>query len=247
MTRGTSIVGLLVAAALCGCALGAAGASAYTLHECVTAGSGGTVTTRYTSATCETTNPSGTFETKPISTITAQSVKATGTSEFTLRTVIAGVPFKVVCTGLGSSGATAINAEEPAGSGTMLMKGTGKLLCTGASVAEPMSVGCTVPSTIETAELKWTTGASGSIKYEPSTLGGPIATFSVTGCTGPHSILNGTKELSGTLQSALETATTQAFTTSSGSTARIGGQAATFTGKYHFSTPGGQILGLETP
>jgi len=241
MNRMKSVLTLGLLSALCLCAFGASTASAVptgvTLHECTNLfeGTGGNP---YTSATCETVGPGG-YGTAPIS--GTQSVVATGTSNFVLSATVAGVKFTITCTGLESVGATATNGTSGE---EMFASGEGKTKFTGCTVTAPVGKGCVVPGTIETVNLSSKTNAAMGTKYTPKS-GEEFVTIPVTKCT--TEALNGNKIVKGSATSETKTVTTQAFTTTSGSSLTFGGQAATFTGDYHFSTTNGTRLALETP
>jgi hypothetical protein len=244
MTRSKSVLGLLCLGALCLAAFGAANAFAagYTLHECVAKGSGGTGVL-YTSSTCETQSASGTFETEPLPANESKAAKATQTSNFTLSATIGGVVLATTCTGLEAPGLEQTNEEL---GGEMFVTGkNGTSKFTGCVVTAPKEKGCVVPSTLETVVLKSKTNASGSTKIEPAS-GSTFITIPVTGASCP-TVLKGEKTLAGFAVSARESAPTQAFTSTSGSSLVFGGQTATLTGRYHLSTPTGEILGLEPP
>lgn len=238
MTRGKTLLGALFAIALCMSAIGASGAFAaetgYTLHECKER-PGGTGT-RYSSSTCETKSETGNFETFDLA-LTNQKVKATGTSEFLLKSTNAGVNFEIKCSTL-SAEPTVSNVLTGE---NMHVTDEGATSFTGCSVVAPAGKGCTVSSTLTTNNLTSDTNATGGTKFEPET-GKPFITIAVTGCS--NSALNGNKEVKGTATSVRVNGATQEFTSGS-SSLTFGGQAATFTGKYHLSTLDGTMLYLE--
>jgi hypothetical protein len=239
MSRMKSALGLGLLSALCLCAFGASSASAMTAHECLqSAGTGGI---SYTSSACTTAGAGG-WQKVPIA--GTQSVKFTGTSSFTLSATVAGVKFTITCSGQESVGATLANSEV---GGEMIVSGEGKTKFTGCSVTAPVGKGCVVPGTIETVNLASTTAGGGALmgaKFTPKA-GEEFVTIPVTKCT--TEALNGNKVVKGSAKSETKTPTTQAFTTTSGSSLTFGGQAATFTGEIHASTTDGTPLLLETP
>jgi hypothetical protein len=235
--------------ALCVGVFGATNAFAeptgYTLHECVAKGSGGT-SVIYT-ANCAEKSASGTAETKPIETKEPVEAAGTGTSNFILKATLAGVNFETTCTGLeGMPRVQNVLTGE-----FMHVTAQGAVTFTGCTVTAPTGEGCVVANvgktkgTLSTVNLKSDTTATGSTKFEPAS----ETTFieiEVSGCS--VAFLNGVKAITGTATSARETATMQAFTTTSGSSLTFGGQAGTMTGRYHrATTTGGSsvILSLE--
>jgi hypothetical protein len=241
MTRGKSALGVLAISVLAVCAFGASNASAYTIHECAElVGTG----VKYTDGSCSVESGTGKWQTVARPANTPFNAQVTPTSNFVLSATVGGVNFAITCTGLEAPGLALTNKEE---AGSMFVTSTSKSKFTGCSVTAPKEKGCTVPAAIETVELKSKTDASGNTKYEPST-GTKFVTIPVTKCS--TEALNGEKEVTGTAQSSRKTASTQAFTATSGSALKFGGQAATFTGEYHSATlaaAGGQTLGLELP
>jgi hypothetical protein len=237
MSRRRSIIGVLTVIALCMGAIGVTNAFAeqtgYTLHECVAKGSGGTGVI-YT-ANCVEKNTGGTAETKPIE--TPKGVAATSTSSFVLSTTVGGVNFVITCTGLEAM-PTVTNVLTGE---FMHVTDEGATTFTGCTVTAPLK-SCVVANPggtkgiLTTVNLKSDTTATGSTKFEPAS-GTTFIEIEVSGCT--VAALNGTKSVTGTATSARETATTQAFTATSGSALFFGGQAATFTGKYHLATTTG--------
>jgi len=239
MSRRRSIIGVLTVIALCMGAIGVTNAFAeqtgYTLHECVAKETGGTKVL-YT-ANCAEKNTGGTAETKPIVTEKPVEVAATGTSSFELETTIAGVEVTITCTGL-----EAMPKVQNVLTGEFHhVTDEGATTFTGCTVTKPLK-SCVVANpgkakgTLTTVNLKSDTTATGSTKFEPAS-GTVFIEIEFSGCT--VSALNGTKSVTGTAVSARETATTQAFTATSGSTLKFGGQTAMLTGKYHLATTTG--------
>jgi hypothetical protein len=254
MSRRRSIIGVLTVIALCMGAIGVTNAFAeqtgYTLHECVAKGSGGTGVI-YT-ANCAEKSTGGTAETKPIVTTEPVEVAATSTSNFILKATIAGINFEITCSGGTGTALEAMPKVKNVLTGEFHhVTDEGATTFTGCKVTAPAGKGCVVANvggakeTLTTVNLKSDTTASGSTKFEPVS-GTTFIEIEVSGCT--TSALNGTKTVTGSATSARESATTQAFTTTSGSALLFAGQNATFTGKYHLATTtggSGTILSLE--
>jgi hypothetical protein len=249
MNHRRALLRTLGLAALCTGVFGASNAFAeqtgYTLHECVAKGTGGTGVL-YT-ANCAENSASGTAETKPIETKAPVEAASTGTSNFILKSTVAGVNFESTCTGLGGMP----RVQNVLTGEFMHVTAEGPVTFTGCTVTAPAGKGCVVANvggskgTLTTVNLKSDTTATGSTKFEPAT-GTTFIEMEVSGCS--VAFLNGTKPITGTATSARETAVTQAFTTSSGSSLTFGGQAGTMTGKYHRATTtggSGVILSLE--
>lgn len=247
MSKRKSILGILIASAMCICAVGAFGvssASALTMHECTEASG---TTGSYTTSECSVTSETGKFHWVPI--VGKQTLTPTATTNFTLGAVVGGVKFKIVCTALGGT-ATAENTEA---AGEMKIVGTGVAEYSGCSVSEPAGKSCVVANPIKTVELSSTTKEM-KFTYTPKS-GEKFTTIVVSGCT--VTALNGEKEVKGTAVAEVEepgtgtemgtAGTTQKFTETSGSTLTFGGQAATFLGSLHYSTANGTKVAALTP
>jgi len=242
MNKKKSLVGALLASALCVCALGAfaaTSASAATMHECLSTGGG--TGTKYTTSECNTPG-SGSFETVAIPAGSAVNVTPTGTSNFTLGITAGGVKFKISCTGLMGIGteaggeATAENNASP-----MDVKGMGRSEFTGCGVVEPTT--CTVNSTLTTTDLTSTTEG---LKTKFTANSGTFINILVGGTSCPEA-LKGNKAVKGSATSVANGTTSQEFTETS-SALTFGGQAATFLGKYHTATKAnGVLIALEEP
>lgn len=242
MSHRKTILAILGLGAACLIALAASNASATMLHECkkeVGVGTGH----RYSSAACTTRSGTGEYETVPIS--GSQTVIPTLTSEkATFSGTVAEVAFSFACTGATSANSKAENVgSEPSAS----VKGTGKTIFLGCVVTKPAAVGCAIPETLETAELKAvTTGLTTT--FEPAS-GTKVLTVEFSGCTGAASSLNGAQIVEGSL-SAITTQgnpATQEFTKTSGSKLVISEVETTFEAGVHYKTSNGALLGLRTP
>jgi hypothetical protein len=167
----------------------------------------------------------------------AVSVTSGGTS--TLAVTVAGVKFKISCTG--QSGTAVINNSGG--------KGVGSNITTtyeGCSVTEPSGKGCSVPASISTETLKSESNEM-NIKYMPAS-GETFAVITVSGCS--NTALNGKKSLTGSAQSVVEAGTPelQQWTSSSGSALKFAGQSATFISANSLHTTVGEIkVGALTP
>jgi hypothetical protein len=254
MSHRKSILGVLVVGALCFCSLSAASAFAgegLTLHECVS--EVGTPNSSYSSSTCETTETGGAWhwKTLPVNTpvkVVPTLTPTTGGSEIhaVMRGVIGGVSYRITCTGLTSTNSEAENVLT----GTVMsVKGHGKTKFTGCSMPAPVESGCTVPSTLETNELNTTT-SNMTTTYKPAAgLEEKFITFTISGCTGGFTVLNGSKTAKGSVASVVEGTmlnASQMFTETSGSSLTFGGQTAIFEAVIHLSTENGARLGLFT-
>jgi hypothetical protein len=93
MTRRGSILGALLLSAVCLCAFGAANASATTLYVCEEVSKG---TGKFTDAHCESAG-GGDFATVAAKEGEAKEVTPTGTTEFVIKTVIAGIAVEAHC------------------------------------------------------------------------------------------------------------------------------------------------------
>lgn len=224
-------------------AFSAANASAATYETYNTKSlGGGTGTLWNTSCTAE--EAGGPNETYPIALNTAKPVNVTGTSNFVLSATVGGVAFQITCEGLESVGGTITNTEPKAGE--MVGTGTGKSKFTKCKATKPAGNVCTVAETLETVELSSKTVEMG-IKYTPKE-GETFITITVGGASCPAA-LKGEKAVKGSAESATFDMVTQEFTAASGSALTFGGQAATFTGKYHVANVDGtgMLIGIGTP
>lgn len=239
MTRRKSILGALTLSALCLCAFGAANAYAVKsiqLHECKETTKG--TPTQYNSSACNVKEVGGAFQTEKITTL-KNSFKSTQTSAFTLAATVAGVKFKIECSTLNGTGEGENSGEIAVGSNIVEV-------FSGCKVTEPAGKGCTVPEKITTNTLKSETKEMKAI-YTPAS-GETFVTITVSGCSVEG--LNGAKPVTGSASAVVteETPTTAEFSATSGSALKFGGQTATFIGKAHIATsPGGQVVALETP
>jgi hypothetical protein len=211
-------IGTMVLAGLLLAAIGAPNAGAVTLHECKEAAGTGTA---YSDSGCSVKSEAGKFQLVPVPAGTALTFTNGGTSTLTM--TIAGVKFKISCTG-GSGSGSATNEEE---GGTMKVRGTGGVAkFEGCSVTEPAGKGCTVPSTISTETLKSETVEMKDV-ITPA-LGETFTTITVSGCS--TSALNGSKSITGKASGINTNGMTTEFTASSGSELKFGGQNATLIG-----------------
>ena len=197
MTLRRPIIGASLLCALCFCALGAASASATTLHVCSAFENGVTTTAqRYTTSHCEpgTTSVTGAFGTKPIPAVNTK-VTTTATKPFKLRGTVAGVAVTLECKKLESPGATATNEEVE---GKMRAKGVGKLVYTECIVVAPAEKKCVVKegkvSTKNIESLSEDIGEVMRVKYTP-TEAGIFAEITIEKCT--VLALNGTFPVKG--------------------------------------------------
>ncbi len=234
-------LGALLACAAAFAVFGSGTAAASTLHECLKSTEG--TSQRYSDSECTTKSETGEFRTVPLPVKEAKKVKATGTSNFVLKSAPLGIQNEITCTEMSSNGATAENNEE---GGKMDVKGGAqKTVFKNCTVNKP--AGCTVAEPIETKPITSTTedlaGEVHRTKFTPVT-GTEFVTITLSNC----GLLNGGHTVNGTASSEGEGTTTQAFTTSSGSSLTFFGATATLEGKYHVATEAnGQLLALETP
>lgn len=159
-----------------------------------------------------------------------------GESEFlsagTFSATIAGTKLTVACSKLTNSSGVAENVEEL---GVEKVKGKEMVMVySQCKVTAPAEKGCKVAEPITTAKLKTTAAEeAGTTKewLEPES-GTRIATLSISGCS--ISALNGEKELTGTMVGVVPSAETEQclleFTTTSGSSLKLAGSSATYTG-----------------
>lgn len=228
MSRIKVMIGVLSAAALVVCALGASSASALTMEECnAPAGP-------ETGVACN-----GGFWKGATG-----AIRATG-GESTLFSTVGGVEFEIVCKKLTGTG-TSENVES---GGQMHIKGTNIVVSyEECAVTKPAGGKCTVPSTITTNNLKATT-VSGTMgqKYEP-TEGSTFVSIAVGGAECPVA-LKGTKNVTGTAtatsNAAQEEAGEQVFNIVSGEPEfgelKYAGQNATFKSSNTFETANNTI------
>ena len=261
-----SILGAMLLSTLAFCAFGASSASASTMHECVkevgTAGGN-----KFTDESCQTVdNVNGTWQTKPISlntkiglepTLTETAGGGTGGAgeeagvHAVLHGTVGGVEYRITCNKLTSPNSAAENREV---GGQMVIEGTGKLVL-GCESGMKKPTQCTVPATIETAELRLTTvdEASGEmfIKYTPVS-GTKVFTMNISNAAGKTcpEALRGEKTAEGSVRARIDSSDKrmQTFDSTSGSELKFGGQPALFTATVHFkNTATGRTVASETP
>jgi hypothetical protein len=241
MSRFKAGVGVLVLSAICVCAIGVGSASALTAHECLAAVG---TSTEYTSGSCTTAGAGG-FHTVPLS-AGKHKIKVTraGTGVSTLAVTVSEVKFKISCTGESGSGEI---ENTGTGTGSQII-GSGIVVSyEGCTVVEPAGKGCAVPSTITTNSMNAETPKETMKTVYSPTTGETFFTIVVSGCTAEA--LNGSKPVTGTEASIVETATpkVQEFTASSGSALKIGGSAATLISSNGTDTTDGTAIAAETP
>jgi hypothetical protein len=240
-------VGVAVMSALCVCAVGVGSASALTAHQCENTGGSGIGTgTRYETSSCTAVNQtSGNFETVRVAGKNSGKVTPGPTGVSTLAATVAGVKFKISCTG--ESGTAEL---ENTGSGTSSQVLGSAIVVNyeGCTVVEPKEKGCKVPSTITTNSLKAETPKETMKTVYTPTTGETFVTIVVSGCSSEA--LNGSKPVTGSATSLVPEGVMgelQEFTSTSGSALKFGGQAATFISANKLCTNNGTPIYLETP
>lgn len=241
MTRRNSILGALLASALCLCAFGASNALAVKsvqLHECKESATGTeTTAVEFADAGCqEVKTPGGKFRTALVEGKANLTTYTTGSS--TLSTIFSGVKVKIECSTLMGEGTGENTAEA--------FKGSGKEVFTGCKVVEPSGKGCVVPEPISTNPLSIESNGM-KVNYSPPA-GMPFGEITIEGATCPV-FLVGRKPVTGTASGEVTegSPTTVEFTATSGSALKFGGQAATFIANGMVRTPEGADISLETP
>ena len=258
MNRARGIFGTLLLSALAVSALGAANASALTMHECVQAE--GTAT-EYTSSTCETegkggyhtTSVTGEIELENTLTPTTAGMNVTAGEEagthIALHFVSGGIAVQITCTGATGSGE---GQNEQVGE-AMKVSGTGHATYTGCKIAGSTKAAenCQVPETLEPGEVSLTTEADKVvIKPNEGTTFITIPFTSKAGKTCPAAIL-GEKKVTGVAKGSVASPTSVEFTSESGSELKLGEVPAQLTVVTHVKGNGGcfgeQLVALETP
>jgi hypothetical protein len=232
--------GIAGAAAVCVCALyfgaiGAGPASATWTETCSNTKVNEFTFTWYTDAACQNKNALGKYHrlvNKPFGSIWTH-IFLIPFAEDQVSATIGGVKLTVACKGLTNSSGVAENVEEL---GVEKVKGKEMVMVySECSVKAPAEKGCKVAEPITTTKLKTTAAqpeATQKVWFEPES-GTKIATLSISGCS--ISELNGSKELTGTIVGVVPSAETEQsqieFTTTSGSSLKLAGASATYTGE----------------
>jgi hypothetical protein len=228
------------AAAVCACmlylgAIGAGPASATWTESCTNTKVTEFTQTWYTDAQCQNKNVLGKYHRlvrKPLGSIWTHSL-IIPFAEHQVSATISGVKLTVGCEEQTNTSGVAENFEELG-----IEKVRGKEMVNVYSeckVKAPAEKGCKVAEPITTTKLKTLAAqpeATQKVWLEPES-GTKIATLSISSCS--IGALNGERELTGTMVGvvpATETEQSQVeFTTSSGSSLKLAGQSATYTGE----------------
>lgn len=228
-------LGAALATAFCVSAFSAASASALTanLEGCVH--HEGTVT-EFANSKCTLVQTGGGWHKESVG--ITKEVAAANSTTFTLASTIAGVKFKISCTGLSGSGTAEDVGAEVLGSGI-------GLTFSGCTVPEPAGKLCQVKAGgEENGKIKTNTLKSVATRTaeEPNayknvfipTTGTVFVTIEVNKCTSEA--LNGAKELTGSATGiSPENGMSEEFSEKSGSELKLGGQVATLTGTNEFA------------
>lgn len=236
MSRRIAGLATLVLLALCVGAVAGdrAAASNLELHECWNASITSFSLVRYANSECTTEKAGGAWGWKLTSEAVSGTVSMAGSSS--LAATVAGIKFRIECSGLNGSGSGENSGGKILGTGIVVHY-------TGCTVPEPTGGKCSVAEELSTNSLKAESNGT-KIKYVP-TSGATYMTISVSGATCPEA-LKGTKEVKGQATAAVEgtgsvKGAIQSFTATSGSELTYGGQAATF-----LSTNGAEaVSGVE--
>jgi hypothetical protein len=230
---------IAAAAAICACtlylaAIGAAPASASWTETCTNGQKTEQTFTWYNDSDCRTLNSLGPYHrvlNVPYMSIWTH-IFLPATADSQVSATIGGVKLTVKCQGLTNSSGVAENIEEL---GVKKVKGKEMVMSySKCSVIAPAEKGCKVAEPITTTKLKTTAAQvekTQKVTFEPES-GTKIATLSISSCS--ISGLNGEKELTGSIVGVVPaTATEQSliqFTSTSGSSLKLAGQTATYTG-----------------
>jgi hypothetical protein len=226
------------------CVAGAASAPALTLHRCESNFAPVGTGTTY-EVGCEVENKAGKFETVPIKANEWVQLTVAQTAPFAFSTQIALIKTEITCETLAGS-EQARNEEPKAG----VMQVSGKevsLKFTNCKVAKPAGFGCKVAEPIETTEAS-SLASVVSRTLTPVNAENMFTNITISGCTGAAKALNGTREVTGAATGEIpaEHPGFTNFTETSGSSLKIGGQNATFTGLTSLEQ-GFVRVGTETP
>lgn len=223
------------ACAICFGAIGAGSASATWTETCTDKSVKEFTFTWFTDATCSTkfiTGPYHRLTNKPLGSIWTHNL-ILPFDEHQVSATIGGVKFTASCKELSNTSGVAENVEEL---GVEKVKGKEMVMVySECSVKAPAEKGCKVAEPITTTKLKTTAAqpeATQKVWFEPES-STKIATLSITSCS--IGALNGSKELTGTIVGVVPSAETEQstieFTTTSGSSLKLAGQTATYTGE----------------
>jgi hypothetical protein len=221
-----AFLGALLVVALV-CALGAAGASAITLHACEEGGAGATAQ-EYTGGTCET-KGAGKFRTVPIGMATLTT--PTLVTNQVISATIGAVTVEIVCTGLGGSGK---GEDVTIGEAKFAFVNLLKIKYFECTVPKPKGGGCvlkTAEPPIETTSLKLNgIQEGGALKAELFPEAGiTLAKITLEKCS--MGSLNAERSLTGEARAVVGVdPSILEFTPTSGSKLELGGNPASYTG-----------------
>jgi hypothetical protein len=247
MQNGKSLFGIpiLLAIAVGGVGPQPASAASNTAYTCTNTG---TFTgENWTSATCTTHSPTGTFGHVAIPANTSTTLTGTGGTT-KLASTISGVAVELQSTSLQASG----SMENTVHGGEMLANATGTITYAGVTVTKPAGKGCIVWEELKGGELKnegmistkllkaSTAGLTGALSFTPNE-GSTLATFWVSRCS--LAALNGEYVVTGSVTSTEIAGTSTKFThenTTGQKTLKLRGQVAGLEGELN-------LLGNGTP